>query len=129
MRENILKNLLNLRNKLLIKNIFNLIEFAMCNLSKFFNYENKIFSNFQVFSNGKLISRLRIEKSKKLDHQSSVKRYESLKKIFKNKVGLLHGALDKDEKNDILEKFLNKKIDILVSTTVIEVELIFQMQI
>ena len=66
-----------------------------------------------------------IEESKKVDHQSSVKRYESLKKIFKNKVGLLHGALDKDEKNNILHKFLNKKIDILVSTTVIEVGIDF----
>ena len=42
----------------------------MCNLIKFFNYENKIFSNFQVFSNGKLISRLRIEKSKKLNFEN-----------------------------------------------------------
>ena len=66
-----------------------------------------------------------IEESKKIDHQSSVKRYESLKKIFKNKVGLLHGALDKDEKNNILLKFLNKKIDVLVSTTVIEVGIDF----
>ena len=40
-----------------------------------------------------------IEESKKIDHQSSVKRYESLRKIFKNNVGLLHGALDKGEKN------------------------------
>ncbi len=66
-----------------------------------------------------------IEESKKLDHQSSVKRYEILKKIFKNRVGLLHGALDKDEKNKILINFLNKKIDILVSTTVIEVGIDF----
>ncbi len=66
-----------------------------------------------------------IEESKKLDHQSSVKRYESLKKIFKNRVGLLHGALDKDEKNKILISFLNKKIDVLVSTTVIEVGIDF----
>ena len=66
-----------------------------------------------------------IEESKKIDHQSSVKRYESLKIIFKNKVGLLHGSLDREEKNDILEKFLNKKIDILVSTTVIEVGIDF----
>ncbi len=66
-----------------------------------------------------------IEESKKVDHQSSVKRYEDLKKIFKNKVGLLHGSLNSEEKNNILQKFLNKKIDILVSTTVIEVGIDF----
>ena len=66
-----------------------------------------------------------IEESKKVDHQSSVKRYEILKKIFKNKVGLLHGSLDKEEKNNILLKFLNRKIEILVSTTVIEVGIDF----
>jgi len=66
-----------------------------------------------------------IEESKKVDHQSSVKRYENLKKIFKNKVGLLHGLLDQEEKNIILKKFLNRKIDILVSTTVIEVGIDF----
>ncbi len=66
-----------------------------------------------------------IEESKKLDHQSSIKRYEILKKIFKNRVGLLHGALDKVEKNKILSDFLKKKIDILVSTTVIEVGIDF----
>ena len=66
-----------------------------------------------------------IEESKKVDHQSSVKRYKFLKKIFKNKVGLLHGALSKEEKNNILLNFLRKKIDILVSTTVIEVGIDF----
>ena len=66
-----------------------------------------------------------IEESKKIDHQSSIQRYNNLKKIFKNKVGLLHGLLNKDEKNKILLNFLNKKIDILVSTTVIEVGIDF----
>ncbi len=66
-----------------------------------------------------------IEESKKVDHQSSIKRYELLKKIFKDKVGLLHGSLDKEEKNNILLNFLHKKIDILVSTTVIEVGIDF----
>ncbi len=67
-----------------------------------------------------------IEESKKIDHQSSIKRYEYLKKIFKDRVGLLHGSLDKDKKNEILLDFLNKKIDVLVSTTVIEVGIDFQ---
>ena len=66
-----------------------------------------------------------IEESKKVDHQSSIKRYESLKKEFKDRVGLLHGLLSKDEKDKILENFLRKKIDILVSTTVIEVGIDF----
>ena len=66
-----------------------------------------------------------IEESKKVDHQSSIKRFEYLNKIFKNKVGLLHGSLTNDEKNKILLNFLNKEIDILVSTTVIEVGIDF----
>ena len=66
-----------------------------------------------------------IEESKKVDHQSAVQRYDILKKKFKNKVGLLHGSLDKDEKNRILLKFLNNEIKILVSTTVIEVGIDF----
>ena len=43
-----------------------------------------------------------IEESKKVDHQSSIKRYESLKKEFKDRVGLLHGLLSKNEKDKIL---------------------------
>ncbi len=37
------------------------------------------------------------------------------------KVGLLHGKLKNDEKEDVMEKFKNKEYDILVSTTVVEV--------
>ena len=66
-----------------------------------------------------------IEESKKIDHQSSIKRYESLKKIFRNNVGLLHGSLEKNEKDRILLDFLNKKINLIVSTTVIEVGIDF----
>jgi len=66
-----------------------------------------------------------IEESKKIDHQSSVQRHKSLIKVFGNKVGLLHGMQDKNEKNNILIKFLKKEIDVLVSTTVIEVGIDF----
>ena len=66
-----------------------------------------------------------IEESKKLDHQSSVNKYEYLNKIFPNKVALLHGKIENDEKEEILYKFLNKKYSILVSTTIIEVGIDF----
>ena len=66
-----------------------------------------------------------IEESKKIDHQSSVKKFESLNKLFPNKVALLHGKIDNEEKEKILNKFLNKDYLILVSTTIIEVGIDF----
>jgi ATP-dependent DNA helicase RecG len=66
-----------------------------------------------------------IEESKKLDHQSSVNKYEFLSKIFPNKVALLHGKIENEQKEQILNKFLNKEYSILVSTTIIEVGIDF----
>ena len=66
-----------------------------------------------------------IEESKKLDHQSSVTKYKFLSKIFPNNVALLHGKIDGEEKEEILNNFLNKKYSILVSTTIIEVGIDF----
>ena len=66
-----------------------------------------------------------IKESKKLDHQSAIKKFEYLKKIFPNSVDILHGKIDKDKKEDILKNFLNKKFMILVSTTIIEVGIDF----
>ena len=66
-----------------------------------------------------------IEESKKLDYSAAIKKYNFLSKKFLNKVGLIHGSLNKDEKNEVLNNFLRKKIDILVSTTVIEVGIDF----
>ena len=60
-----------------------------------------------------------------MDYSSAKKKYEIINKKFPNKVGLIHGALDKEEKDIILNKFLNKEIFILVSTTVIEVGIDF----
>jgi ATP-dependent DNA helicase RecG len=49
--------------------------------------------------------------------------YEKLrKKIFPDlRVGLLHGRLDADEKEDVMRRFQRGDLDVLVSTTVIEV--------
>ena len=51
--------------------------------------------------------------------------FEFLKKLFPGKVGLLHGKIDDNEKEKILNKFLNKDFSILVSTTIIEVGIDF----
>ncbi|MDC0409630.1 ATP-dependent DNA helicase RecG [Pelagibacteraceae bacterium] len=66
-----------------------------------------------------------IEESAYLDYSSAKKKFEIIHKKFPNKVGLIHGALEKDEKDNILNKFLKKEISILVSTTVIEVGIDF----
>jgi ATP-dependent DNA helicase RecG len=66
-----------------------------------------------------------IEESKKLDHSSAVKKFEYLKKIFPNQVSLLHGKTDLEDKEIILDKFLKKEFQILVSTTIIEVGIDF----
>ena len=66
-----------------------------------------------------------IEESKKIDHSSAIKKFEYLKKKFPNKVALIHGKIDIQEKEIILNNFLNKKFQILVSTTVIEVGIDF----
>ena len=66
-----------------------------------------------------------IEESKKLDHSSAVKKFEYLKKIFPNQVSLLHGKTDLEDKEIILNKFLKKEFQILVSTTIIEVGIDF----
>jgi len=66
-----------------------------------------------------------IEESSFLDYSSAKKKFDIINKKFPNKVALIHGALDKTEKEKILNKFLKKEILILVSTTVIEVGIDF----
>ena len=66
-----------------------------------------------------------IEESKKIDHTSAINKYKFLDKIFPNQVALLHGRTETKDKENILNKFLNKKFNILVSTTIIEVGIDF----
>lgn len=64
-----------------------------------------------------------ITDSTMLNARSAEKVYKELStKDFKKwRVGLLHGKLKSDEKNRIMEEFVNHELDILVATTVIEV--------
>ncbi|PTL07154.1 ATP-dependent DNA helicase RecG [Staphylococcus gallinarum] len=64
-----------------------------------------------------------IESSEHLeDVQNVVALYESLEQYYgEGKVGLLHGKLSSDDKDEVMQRFSNHEIDILVSTTVVEV--------
>lgn len=63
-----------------------------------------------------------IEETEKSTRKSVLNEYDNLTEIFKGlRVKYLHGKLKDAEKNALLEDFRTKKIDILVSTTVIEV--------
>ena len=66
-----------------------------------------------------------INESKIFNYSSAKKKYEEINKRFPGRVALLHGSIEKDDKEKILNDFLNKKIDILVTTTVIEVGIDF----
>ena len=82
--------------------------------------KNKINARKQVFWVCPLI-----EDSAKLDYSSTKKTFDLLEKKFPNKIAIIHGALNNEEKEKILKKFLNNEISILVSTTVIEVGIDF----
>jgi ATP-dependent DNA helicase RecG len=64
-----------------------------------------------------------IEESEKIDSRAAVDDYETLsKEIFPDlKLGLLHGRMRPDEKDEVMLKFRDRQFDILVSTTVVEV--------
>jgi len=63
-----------------------------------------------------------IEESETRDLKTVIDVRERLAKLFPQlKLGLLHGRLKKDERQQIMSDFLKRKIHILVATTVIEV--------
>lgn len=64
-----------------------------------------------------------IEESETLSAKAATIEAEKLQnEIFPQyKIGLLHGKLKNDEKEQVMSDFKNKKYDILVSTTVVEV--------
>ena len=63
-----------------------------------------------------------IEVSEKIDLKDATTEFEKLKKEFSEfKVELLHSKLHRDEKERVFQKFVSHEVDLLVSTTVIEV--------
>jgi ATP-dependent DNA helicase RecG len=63
-----------------------------------------------------------IEESEKIDLKSAIIGKNAFEKFFPEyKVGLLHGKVKAQEREKIMESFKRGEIDILVSTTVIEV--------
>lgn len=63
-----------------------------------------------------------IEESEKLSAKSTEELYEEVsKKLPMYRIGVLHGRMKNSEKDEVMKKFKNKELDILVSTTVIEV--------
>ncbi len=63
-----------------------------------------------------------VEESEKIDLKNATDEYEKLKVQFpKIRFGLLHGKMKPIEKESVMTEFREKKIDVLVSTTVIEV--------
>ena len=63
-----------------------------------------------------------IEESEKTDLQSIEEGYSKITDAFPDfKVGMVHGRMKPALKDEIMTAFVNKEIDILISTTVIEV--------
>ena len=64
-----------------------------------------------------------VEETEKSDLAAAVEAYETLSRTaFTNvNVGLIHGRMKKEEKDNIMNEFSDNRIQILVSTTVIEV--------
>lgn len=64
-----------------------------------------------------------IEESDKLDVQNAIDVHASLSHYFQGRytVGLMHGRLHSDEKELVMKSFTENKMQVLVSTTVVEV--------
>lgn len=63
-----------------------------------------------------------IEESEKVDAKSAESLYEELSEKLKDfRVSLVHGAMKQEEKDAVMDEFTGGRIDVLVSTVVIEV--------
>ena len=64
-----------------------------------------------------------IEESDKIELENVIKLKDKMELAFSKvcKIGLMHGKLSSKEKDEVMDKFKNNEIQILISTTVIEV--------
>jgi len=70
-----------------------------------------------------------IEESESIEAAAATSLYEELCSTFLKdyKVGLLHGKMNKEEKKNVMDEFRKGSLQVLVSTTVIEVVWMCQM--
>lgn len=63
-----------------------------------------------------------IKENEKMDLRDLENGFEALKKIFPNRrLAYVHGKMSPTQKSEVMERFANGSVDILVATTVIEV--------
>jgi ATP-dependent DNA helicase RecG len=63
-----------------------------------------------------------VEESEKIDLKDAVSEYEKLQQQYPQfKMGLLHGKMKSQDKDEVMDRFRSGELQVLVSTTVIEV--------
>jgi ATP-dependent DNA helicase RecG len=62
-----------------------------------------------------------VEESEKSELAAVLDKFAAFRKIFGEKVGVVHGRMKPQERNEIMLQFRDGNIDILIATTVIEV--------
>ena len=62
-----------------------------------------------------------VEESEKIDVAAAEERFQHLDRLYPGRVGLVHGKMKAADKDAVMDRFKNGRLDILVATTVIEV--------
>ncbi len=62
-----------------------------------------------------------VAENEEIDAAAALERYETLRQVFGDKVGLIHGRMKGEEKDAAMAAFAAGRVQVLVATTVIEV--------